>query len=88
MKLVPLDSMTITSQPQRAEAAVPRRKVSISLDDRQLGALRWIAQAKGIPMSQVIQQAIELEGYLLDRRQQGARVIVEDNFGRKEELRP
>ena len=80
--------MTITSQPQRAEEAVPRRKVSISLDDRQLGALRWIAQAKGIPMSQVIQQAIELEGYLLDRRLQGARVIVEDNFGRKEELRP
>jgi len=80
--------MTITSQPQRAEKAAPRRKVSISLDDRQLGALRWIAQAKGIPMSQVIQQAIELEGYLLDRRQQGARVIVEDNFGRKEELRP
>ena len=77
--------MTITSQPQRASSS---RKVTISLDDRQLGALRWIAQAKGIPMSQVIQQAIELEGYLLDRRQQGARVIVEDNFGRKEELRP
>ena len=80
--------MTITSQPQPIEKAIPRRKVSISLDDRQLGALRWIAQAKGIPMSQVIQQAIELEGYLLDRRQQGARVILEDNFGRKEELRP
>jgi len=39
-------------------------------------------------MSKVIQQAIELEGYLLDRRQQGARVIVQDSFGRKEELIP
>lgn len=47
-------ALLITSQPQRAEEAVPRRKVSISLDDRQLGALRWIAQAKGIPMSQLI----------------------------------
>ena len=80
--------MSITSQPQRAEKAVPSRKVTISLDDSQLGALRWIAQAKGIAMSQVIQQAIELEGYLLDRRQQGARVIVEDNFGGKVKLRP
>ena len=88
MTLARLETMTSTSQPQQAEKAAPRRKVSISLDDRQLGALRWIAQSKGIPMSQVIQQAIELEGYLLDRRQQGARIIVEDNFGRKVELRP
>lgn len=64
------------------------RKVAISLDDRQLGALRWIAEAKGISMSEAIQQAIELEGYLLDRRQQGVRIILEDSVGRKEELRP
>ena len=80
--------MTSTSQPSQPQAAHPGRKVTISLDDRQLGALRWIAQTKGIPMSKVIQQAIELEGYLLDRRQQGARVIVQDSFGRKEELIP
>jgi len=78
--------MTSTSQPSRLQAATPSRKVTISLDDRQLGALRWIAQTKGIPMSQVAQQAIELEGYLLDRRQQGARLIVQDSLGRKEEL--
>ena len=83
-----LKTMTSTSQPSEPQGATPSRKVTISLDDRQLGALRWIAQAKGIPMSQVIQQAIELEGFLLDRRQQGARIIVEDNFGRKVELRP
>ena len=83
-----LKTMTSTSQPSEPQGATPSRKVTISLDDRQLGALRWIAQTKGIPMSQVVQQAIELEGYLLDRRQQGARLIVQDSFGRKEELIP
>lgn len=64
------------------------RKVTVDLDERQLQALRWIAQQKGIKMSQALKQAIELEGYLLDKREQGARIIVEDRWGRKEELLP
>ncbi len=64
------------------------RRVTIELDDRQLGALRWIAEKKGIRMSEALRQAIELEGYLLDKREQGGRVIVEDRLGRREELLP
>jgi hypothetical protein len=46
--------MTSASQPSQLQAATPTRKVTILLDNMQLGALRWIAQTKGIPMSNVI----------------------------------
>lgn len=63
-------------------------RVTVELDERQLRALRWIAQQKSMKMSQALKHAIELQGFLLDRRQQGARILVESPFGQKEELLP
>lgn len=58
-------------------------RVTVELDERQLRALRWIAQQKRIKMSQALKYAIEPEGYLLDRHQQGAHILVESPFGKK-----
>jgi hypothetical protein len=83
-----LPAMMSESQGGSPKVGTRSQRVVISLDDRQLGALKWIAQKKGMSMSQVLKQAIELEGYLLDRQEQGARIVVEDRWGRKEQLRP
>jgi hypothetical protein len=83
-----LQAMTSASQVVSPEVDTRAKRVAISLDECQLDALKWIAQKKRMSMSQVLKQAIELEGYLLDRQEQGARIFVEDCWGRKEQLRP
>lgn len=52
-------------------------KTTVNLPANVVESLKKLAVARGTSMGKVIADAIELEAYVQERRQQGARVLVE-----------
>jgi hypothetical protein len=54
-------------------------KTTVNLPSNVVEALRKLALTRGTTMGKVIADAIELEAYVQQRRQRGARVLVEQD---------
>jgi hypothetical protein len=63
--------------PEALSEAVAVVKTTVNLPASVVESLRKLAAARGTSMGKVIADAIELEAYVQERRQQGARLLVE-----------
>jgi hypothetical protein len=62
------------------------KRVNVNLDPKTLQSLQWIAQKRGISMTEVIKRAIDLEGFVLSENEQGSRLLIERQDGQLREV--
>lgn len=61
-----------------------RVKVTITLSDKALRAVRDLARWRGITMTEVFRQAITTEKYLADALRNGDKILLDGPLGRRE----
>jgi hypothetical protein len=85
-------------EPRRSaeEAATPidvpsppkKVRVNVNFSPQAYDTLEKLAQSRGTSMSEVLRDAIALEGWFEDRQREGARILVERNGRVRELVRP
>jgi hypothetical protein len=61
-------------------------KISANLPAAVVQTLRQVARMKGTSMTEVLRHAISLEAFLLQKEQEGAKIILEDKDKEKTQL--
>jgi hypothetical protein len=54
-----------------------KQKVTVSLTGEAIGAVREIALARGISVSEALRQAIGTEKFITDERSKGSKILIE-----------
>lgn len=62
------------------------KRVNVNLDPKTLQSLQWIAQKRGISMTEAIKRAIDLENFVLGEGEEGSRFLIERKDGQLREV--